>query len=83
MPGLLGITGSLGTCYSPSWEHVELVGREMQIETTIRYRFTPHHTRMAVEASLKAHMVKNLPAMQETKASVPFRGHFGRRCSLY
>ena len=40
--------------------------REMQIETTIRYRFTPHHTRMAVEASLKAHMVKNLPAMQET-----------------
>ena len=27
MPGLLGITGSLGTCYSPSWEHVELVGK--------------------------------------------------------
>jgi len=27
MPGLLGTTGSLGTCYSPSWEHVELVGK--------------------------------------------------------
>ena len=40
--------------------------REMQIETTIRYRFIPHHTRTAVEASLKAHMEKNLPAMQET-----------------
>ena len=40
--------------------------REMQIKTTIRSHFTPHHTRMPIEASLKAHMVKNLPAMQET-----------------
>ena len=40
--------------------------REMQIKTTTRYHFTPHHTRMPIEASLKAHMVKNLPAMQET-----------------
>lgn len=28
MPGLLGITGILGTYYSPSWEHGELVGKD-------------------------------------------------------